>query len=407
MLSSKTIEIVKATAPVVADHAETLTRHFYKRMFSHNPEVIPYFNQAHQLAGRQQKALAAAICAYAANIDRLEALGSAVELIAQKHASLQVKPEHYPIVGENLLASIREVLGESASDEVINAWAEAYGLLAKILASREKEIYGEQVRTPGGWAGFKPFKVIRKEVESNVITSFYLSPSDGTRLPLFKAGQYITLRVPTADGRSTTMRNYSLSDKPGLPWFRISVKREDGPSPEDPVGYMSHYLHDTAETGTTLEVAAPCGEFVVDAAQANAHKPLVFLCAGVGITPIYSMLCSALEGNPLRDVTLVHAVRNKEVQAFQGSLDKLAGQHAGLKVYYRYSEGKTLIENNARPQTSSGFVDGAFLDTLKLDPTAEYYICGPEVFIAGVQRELLKRDIAPQQIHFEFFGPRI
>ena len=80
-------------------------------MFSKNPEVAPFFNPAHQTSGSQQRALAGAICAYAANIDNLEVLGGAVELIAQKHASLQIKPEHYPIVGENLLASIREVGG--------------------------------------------------------------------------------------------------------------------------------------------------------------------------------------------------------------------------------------------------------------------------------------------------------
>ncbi|MGB4923867.1 MAG: globin domain-containing protein, partial [Candidatus Nitrotoga sp.] len=111
MLSTQTIAIVKSTAPILEEHGETLTRHFYKRMFAHNPEVAPLFNPANQAAGLQQKALAGAICAYAANIDNLEVLGGAVELIAQKHASLQVKPEHYPVVGENLLASIREVLG--------------------------------------------------------------------------------------------------------------------------------------------------------------------------------------------------------------------------------------------------------------------------------------------------------
>ena len=110
--------------------------------------------------------MAGAICAYSANIDNLEALGGAVELIAQKHASLQIKPEHYPIVGENLLESIREVLGEGATDEIINAWAEAYGFLADILIGREEQIYSENAAMPGGWEGFKPFKVIKKESES-------------------------------------------------------------------------------------------------------------------------------------------------------------------------------------------------------------------------------------------------
>ena len=115
MLDQHTIRIVKSTASILQEHGETLTRHFYKRMFSHNPEVAPFFNHANQAGGVQQRALAGAIAAYAANIDNVEVLGEAVELIAYKHASLQIKPEHYPIVGENLLASIREVLGEGAT----------------------------------------------------------------------------------------------------------------------------------------------------------------------------------------------------------------------------------------------------------------------------------------------------
>src|SRR4051812_40859212 len=111
MLSESTIAIVKSTVPVLREHGETLTRHFYQRMFRENPEVAHYFPQANMESGQQPKALAAAICAYAANIDNLSAMAGAVERIAQRHASLKIQPEHYPIVGANLLASIREVLG--------------------------------------------------------------------------------------------------------------------------------------------------------------------------------------------------------------------------------------------------------------------------------------------------------
>ncbi|MBY0545139.1 MAG: hypothetical protein K2Q14_06280 [Gammaproteobacteria bacterium] len=143
MLDQQTIDIIKSTAPILKIHGETLTRHFYSRMFLHNPEVIPFFNPSRLESGVQQKALASAICAYAANIDNLSVLASAVELIAQKHSSLQIKPEHYPIVGEHLIASIREVLGEAASDNVLSAWTAAYNFLAAILIKREKEIYYE------------------------------------------------------------------------------------------------------------------------------------------------------------------------------------------------------------------------------------------------------------------------
>src|SRR6187397_2054432 len=115
MLQPKTIEIIKAITPLVAANAETITRRFYQLMFEGDPQVKAFFNQAHQHSGGQQRALAGAICAYFANIDNLAALGPAVELIAQKHCSLAIQPEHYPIVGKHLLVAIKDVLGEAAT----------------------------------------------------------------------------------------------------------------------------------------------------------------------------------------------------------------------------------------------------------------------------------------------------
>src|SRR3954468_2971641 len=196
MLTAQQIAVIKTTVPVLVEHGETLTKHFYRRMFTHNPEVQAFFNPAHQHAGTQQRALAAAICAYAQNIENPGVLAGAVELIAQKHCSLCVKAEHYPIVGANLLESIREVLGAACTEAIIDAWAAAYGLLADILIKREAEIYREQ-EAKHGWEGFKRFVVQRRERESDVITSFYLAPATGEAVRAFRAGQYLTVRVPT------------------------------------------------------------------------------------------------------------------------------------------------------------------------------------------------------------------
>lgn len=399
MLDAQTIAIVKSTAPVLAEHGETLTRHFYKRMFTHNPEVAPFFNPAHQTAGKQQRALAGAITAYAANIDNLEVLGGAVELIAQKHASLMIKPEHYPIVGENLLASIREVLGDAATDDIINAWAAAYGFLADILIGRERQIYEENAKKPGGWEGFKPLRVSRKEKESSTITSFYLVAADGAPLPAFKPGQYITVRARTPDG-STTMRNYSLSDKPGQPHLRISVKRELPPEANTPQGYVSNLLHDTIEPGDTLEIAPPCGEFFLDTTEHHA-RPLVLLAAGVGITPIMSILLAALDAFPQREIVFIHAALNEQVQAFGQTLAALAGQHRNLKTYHRYSDAGDRTGN-----ASTGFVTAEYLESLLPGRDADYYFCGPQPFMVGIYHDLIKWGIPASQVHFEFFGPR-
>jgi nitric oxide dioxygenase len=396
MLTPKTIEIVKATVPALEKHGEMLTRHFYKRMFERNPEVAPFFNTANQSGGSQQRALAAAICAYAANIDNLEVLGGAVELIAQKHASLGIQPEHYPVVGANLLGSIREVLGEAATPEVIDAWAEAYGFLADIFINRENEIYNQQAAAEGGWLGFRRFRVDRKTPESDVITSLYLKPVDGGPVPTFLPGQYLTVRVPGRHGQPT-MRNYSLSDAPGRGYLRISVKRESE-------GTVSNHLHDEVQEGHELEIGPPCGEFFLDLTEHHT-RPLVLVSAGVGITPILSILLSALAHQPDRKVFFVHGALNGRTHAFRETVRQLAERHPNLVVHYRYNE-TTAEDREHRHHDSEGLIDAELLEALLPGRDADYYFCGPKPFMVGIYHHLLQWGIPAAQVHFEFFGPR-
>lgn len=406
MLTEKTIALVKATAPALEAHGETLTRHFYNRMFSKNPEVAPLFNRTNQGQGTQQRALAGAICAYAANIDNLEVLGNAVELIAQKHASLQIKPEHYPIVGDNLLASIQEVLGDAATDDIVHAWGEAYQFLADILIGRERQIYHEQESARNGWNGFKAFKVIRTEPESDVITSFYLQPADGSPVPVFKAGQYITVRVSTPDG-ATTMRNYSLSDKPGQPHFRVSIKREKAVKENAADGFVSTFFHEKVSPGTVLEVGPPCGEFFLDPTEKH-ERPLVLLSAGVGITPLMSMLLSAMEATPNRKIIFLHAALHSRAHAFKKLVREIAASHPNLTAHFRYNVPSDADRAEMKPgaDTSEGLIDAELIESLVPDHDGDYYFCGPKPFMVNIYHQLLTWGMPPSQAHFEFFGPR-
>lgn len=126
MLTPRQIELVKATVPVLREHGVALITHFYQRMLNGNPELRNIFNTAHQAHGQQQKALAMAVLAYAENIENPAVLMPAVEHIATKHCTLGIRAEQYAIVGRHLLASIKEVLGEAATDELVEAWAAAY-----------------------------------------------------------------------------------------------------------------------------------------------------------------------------------------------------------------------------------------------------------------------------------------
>ncbi|HKR89481.1 MAG TPA: globin domain-containing protein, partial [Phenylobacterium sp.] len=139
-LSPQTIATVKATAPVLVQHGLAITKRMYERLFV-DAEIKALFDEAAQASGEQPKRLAAAIVAFAQNVDNLPALASAVERMAERHVATNVKPEHYPKVAEALLPAIRDVLGEAATDEVLAAWGEAYWLLADVLIAREAQLY--------------------------------------------------------------------------------------------------------------------------------------------------------------------------------------------------------------------------------------------------------------------------
>jgi nitric oxide dioxygenase len=403
MISKRTIQIVKDTAPVVAIHAEAITRRFYHLMFTGDPITKAYFNPAHQQLGDQQRALAGAICAYAANIDNLAVLGPAVELIAQKHCSLGILPEHYPIVGKHLLVAIKDVLGDVASDEVIAAWGEAYGQLAQIFIDREAEIYSEQSALAGGWNGYRRFIVDRKIPESEIITSFYLRPEDGGPLPAFRPGQYITVRIDPAK-LSTPPRNYSLSDRPGLDYFRISVKREPGMSIGAPGGLVSTYLHNRVNLGDVVAIGPPCGEFTLNMEQVDS-RPIVLISGGVGITPLMSMLKSLAYHGVTVPIRFIHAARNSRHHAFGNEVRCLAAEYPNIQTHFCYDA--PLPDDRRRNRCdSTGFLNEELLGALLPTIESKFFLCGPKPFMLGVLECLNALNVSGSSIHFEFFGPR-
>lgn len=139
-LSPETIAIVKSTAPALQQHGLAITQRMYARLFV-DPKIKALFDQAAQESGEQPKRLAGAILAYAKNVDNLSALTQAVRQMAERHVATGVKPEHYPAVAAALLPAIKDVLGDAASQAVLDAWGEAYWFLADILIEAEADMY--------------------------------------------------------------------------------------------------------------------------------------------------------------------------------------------------------------------------------------------------------------------------
>ena len=239
-----------------------------------------------QQSGKQQIALAMAVLAYAENIANPAVLLPVIDRIGHKHVSSDIRPEQYQIVGNHLIASIQEVLGDAATPEIVDAWTAAYQQLAKLMAGHEANLYEDKTAKEHGWTSWRPFLVKEKVKESAEITSFYLYPADGGKVMSHTPGQYISIRVFLPEMNLYQARQYSVSSAPGHEYYRISVKAEKGVN-LDTNGLISNHLHERVNVGDMINLSAPAGDFLL---PEDLAAPMVFISGGVGLTPLVSML---------------------------------------------------------------------------------------------------------------------
>ena len=393
MLSPSSRDLIHASVPVLREHGEAITRCFYSRLFDRHPDLRNLFNMGNQQSGAQQQSLASALYAYAANIDNQAALAPVVSRIVHKHVSLGVRAEHYPIVGENLLAAIGETLGDAATPELIDAWGEAYGLLAGALIAEEARMYRDNGIEPGQ---FIPLRVARKVTESATVTSFWLEALDGGSLPPFQPGQYISVALHVDALGLRQARQYSLSQSSRNDSWRISVKREAA-------GSVSGVLHDEVEVGDLLEVSVPCGDFVLDE---HAEERLVLIAAGIGITPLLSMLHTSQDRWPQRPVTLLYATRDGDHHPMKDEIDTLARDNPSIRAVVWY-EAPQAKDRPGTDFTHTGRIELGAVDGTLLPADGRYYVCGPEAFMQQQRAALRARGIDGARIQCEVFGPSL
>jgi len=383
MISATARPYIEASVPVLKAHGLDITTVFYRSLFAEHPELTNIFNMANQANGVQQQSLAAAVFAYAANIDNPGALGPVVSRIVHKHVSLGIKPEHYPIVGRHLLGAIQQVLGEAATPALLDAWAEAYGSLAKLFIETEKTMYAQAGINAGDT---RPMLVLSVKQESADVYSIVLKPADGNPVPPFKPGQYISCAVTFDDGRRQ-LRQYSLSDSPAKGQLRISVKREHA-GEETPAGQVSNWIHDHVEPGSVLQMSHPFGDFTPDT---ESSKPIVLLSAGVGITPMISALNHIARVNPTRHVIFGHAARSAEHHAHRADVAAAQALMPNLQTVTFY-------------ESEQGLMDAAKLPEWPREE-ANVYMCGPTGFMRAQWAGLLEAGVPVVRLHREVFGP--
>ena len=388
MASPKTLEIVKATVPVLEEHGTAITTVFYKNMFNQHPELLDIFNETNQKLGRQQTALAMTVLAAAKHLDKLAVLLPQVTQISHKHRALQILPEHYPIVGHHLIGAIKEVLGEAANDDIIDAWTEAYDEIADVFIQLEKTMYEQEM-----WEGFAPFTITEKVEAATDIAAFTVVPAnddiDLSKLSL-SAGQYITVKADPEDSDHLALRHYSLYSATSDKGIQFAVRRDNR---NEHYGLVSNHLHDHLDVGDTILLSAPAGDFELnqDLIQQN-DIPLVLVSAGVGVTPILSMLEAQVTANPKRPIVWVYACQNKEHHAFDSKVNELLAAADNVEKHIFYFEAGQIL-------------DEAWL--ANLPKPADIYVCGSMMFMESIIDGLMALDHGVDSVHYEPFGPKM
>ena len=395
-LDNETVVVLKSSVDFLEKHGTTITSIFYKKLFSAHPELKNVFNLAHQSSGDQSQALAQAIYGFASHLDDLDQLAEQISRIGHKHTSLQVQVEHYPIVGKYLLEAIHEVVSDiidaTTADTITVAWEKAYGVLANLLIDFEQKLYDQAEQQFAGWKGLRKFTLLKREDESAEITSFYIQPSDNKALPVYHAGQYISLYVKADDWEYQQIRQYSLSDAHRDDCYRISIKKD---------GLVSRYLHEHWQVGDSIQITPPAGDFYL---QDRTQTPIVLLGAGVGVTPMISVLKSVLEKRQQQKIIFAHAVKNSEDHAFKQFIQQISQNHPDRLQKTIFYEAPLDNDQLGDDYDYQGLMDLNCIPSVVDQESADYYLCGPKPFMTSIYKTLSAWGVKKQYIHYEVFG---
>jgi ferredoxin-NADP reductase/MOSC domain-containing protein YiiM len=242
------------------------------------------------------------------------------------------------------------------------------------------------------WPGFRQMRVATIHKESESVTSFVLVPADKQSLSLFQAGQFVVLRLIIDPGKAPVLRSYSLSDLPAAHHLRISVKSELK-------GIGSSFLCDRAREGDVLDVSAPRGSFTLRAGQ----SPVVLLSAGVGATPVMSMLHALASEKSQREIWWIYAARNRVEHPFAEESRSLLKQLSRGRGYIVYSR-PAATDQVGTDFDAPGHIDAALLKRIGVSERSDFYLCGPSSFLQNMRDGLQTWGVPADNVHTEIFG---
>lgn len=403
MLSEQSLPVVRATLPAVGAAIEDIAALFYRKLFADRPGLLrDLFNRGNQAEGTQQKALAGSVASFARLLVEQEDVrpDTLLARIAHKHASLGITPEQYELVHLHLFSAIADTLGEAVTPEVAAAWDEVYWLMAGALIAQETRL-----REQAGGAAWRSLRIVGRTEETPDAASLVLRRTDGRPAGTFRPGQYVSVQVELSDG-AHQIRQYSLSSAPAGSDWRITVKRIGGHG-SAPAGEVSTHLWEKAAVGDELKVSAPFGDLDL----ADGAGPLLLASAGIGITPMLSVLDHLRETGSARPVLALHADRGPADHAHRAQQRDLVAALPGARLHLWYENPDVTGDEEAwsgdrEPGAGSRPVAGRMdLTALDLPEDLTAYLCGPLPFMRTTRAALLDRGVPADRVHYEVFGP--
>jgi len=245
---------------------------------------------------------------------------------------------------------------------------------------------------PPAWSGFRPLRVSHKIRESSNVISLVLQSVDGRPLAAPLPGQFIVLRMRPTACAPALMRSYSLSSQPNAERYRVSIKRE-------PHGAAGAYIDDKLQVGDVVDVGAARGNFTLR----PGDSPVVFLSAGIGVTPVLAMLHALAAIAPLREIWWLYGARDRREHPFVEEIRALLGvlPHSHSHICYSSPrpEDRAGLDFDTR-----GHMDLRLLQDLQVPRHADFYLCGPSAFMSDLTAGLTGWGIAASRIRTEAFG---
>lgn len=198
------------------------------------------------------------------------------------------------------------------------------------------------------------------------------------------------MKIHPEDSSHTALRHYSICSIQADKGIQFAVRRDNR---NDHQGVVSNHLNDNVSVGDSLLLSAPAGDFQLNEELIKQQEmPLVLMSAGVGVTPVLSMLEAQVAANPQRPIIWAYACQDAEHHAFAERVDALLEKAEQVQQHIFYFDEKQIL-------------DEAWLKSLP-NP-ADVYVCGSMAFMDSMIDGLTALEHSGDMIHYEPFGPKM